>query len=146
MGRMRRTYEEALEAGAFPGSRRVSNEEVARRHRAGQEVNMEAIARVREVLCALGVKPVNFIRYVPFGVRLARICRQHESLTRENLARGLVREWEMRLARRGAELNPPDRAVLVGICEMGFGIRLERGERAVTTLNRVYSCPVASAR
>ena len=122
-------YELALIDGSAPSAKYASHEEVARRYRAGMNRSLAALAGLRRVLQELGVDPLFFPRYVPFGVRLARICRNYEAATRENLARGLVREWEMRLGWSGMTPNPPDRTVLLGICERGFGIRLKEGER-----------------
>ena len=81
------------------------------------------------MLLGLGVDVAFVPRYLSFAVRLARICRDYEMATRENLIRGLVREWEMRLSSSGVTPNPPDREVLLRICESGFGIRLKDWER-----------------
>ena len=124
-------YELALTHGSATHAKYASSEEMARRYRDGMAVSLKAAAQVRDVLQRLGVNPLYFPRYMPFGVRLARICRKYEAATRENLARGLIREWEMRLGWTGVTPNPPDRTVLLGICERGFGVKLGRAKSDV---------------
>ena len=114
----------ALERGTARRAKRAPNEVVAQRYREGVERGLNEIARVRAVLLDLGVNPRYYVRYIPFGQALARICRNYEMATRENLVRGLIREWEMRLGWTGVTPSPPDRTVLLDICEMGFGVKL----------------------
>ena len=122
--RMTTRFAFALERGTARRAKRASNEVVAQRYREGVERGLSEIARVRAVLQDLGVSPQYFVRYIPFGQALARICRNYEMATRENLVRGLIREWEMRLGWTEVTPNPPDRTVLLGICEVGFGVKL----------------------
>ncbi|MCX6844801.1 MAG: hypothetical protein NTX53_21265 [candidate division WOR-3 bacterium] len=122
-------YELALIDGSAPPAKYASKQEVARRYRAGMNRSLAALAGLRRVLQELGVDPIFFPRYLPFGQRLAKLCRKYEAATRENLVRGLVREWEMRLGWGGVSPNPPDRVVLLGICELGFGIKLDEPAR-----------------
>jgi hypothetical protein len=122
--RMSKRFALALERGTAKRAKWASNEVVAQRYREGVERGFGEIARVRAVLVDLGVSPQYFARYIPFGQALARICRDYEMATRENLVRGLIREWEMRLGWTGVTPNPPDRTVLLAICERGFGVKL----------------------
>jgi hypothetical protein len=122
--RMSTRFALALERGTARRAKRAPNGVVVQRYREGVERGFGEIARVRAVLQELGVSPQYYVRYIPFGQALARYCRKYEGATRENLARGLVREWEMRLSWTGVTPNPPDRAVLLGICELGFGVKL----------------------
>jgi len=122
--RMTTRFAFALERGTARRAKRASNEVVAQRYREGVERGLSEIARVRAVLQDLGVSPQYFVRYIPFGQALARVCRNYEMATRENLVRGLIREWEMRLGWTDVTPNPPDRTVLLGICELGFGVKL----------------------
>ena len=122
--RMTTRFAFALERGTARRAKRASNEVVAQRYREGVERGLSEIARVRAVLQDLGVSPQYFVRYIPFGQALARVCRNYEMATRENYVRGLIREWEMRLRWTGVTPNPPDRTVLLGICEQGFGVKL----------------------
>jgi hypothetical protein len=124
--RMSIKYELALDRGTARGAKRASNKDVAQRYREGMEHSMAAVARVRSVLQGLGVNPLNYIRYVPFGQMLARFTRRYSALTLENLARGLVREWELRLSHYGVAVDPPDSVVLRAVCEGAFGIRVDR--------------------
>ncbi|MCX6841250.1 MAG: hypothetical protein NTX53_03050 [candidate division WOR-3 bacterium] len=124
-----RGYELALSNGTATGAKYASHEEVARRFREGVDRCQAERAGLRRLLVGLGVDPTLHRRYVPFGQRLAKICRNHESATRENLVRGLLREWEMRLSYSGATPSQPDRDVLRRICESGFGIRMKDWER-----------------
>jgi hypothetical protein len=128
--RMTTRFALALERGTAQRAKRASNEEVTRRYREGVERGMSEIARVRAVLQDLGVNPQYYVRYIPFGQALARICRNYEMATRENLVRGLIREWEMRLGWTEVTPNPPDRTVLLGICELGFGVKLGQWVRS----------------
>ncbi len=123
--RMTTRFALALKRGTARRAKRASNEEVAQRFREGVERGLNDVARLRALLADLGVDPQYYVRYIPFGQALARYCRNYEGATRENLARGLIREWMMRLGWSDVTPNPPDRTVLVGICESGFGIRMK---------------------
>lgn len=121
-------YGKALAKGEFPRGRLAPDSLVVQRFREGMEQSMDALERVRRALDELGVGRLHHARYMPFGSMLARFSRRYSSLTLAQLAAGLVSEWEMRLSRDGAE--PQDRAVLEGICRLGFGIRLKAAERS----------------
>jgi hypothetical protein len=125
--RMGARFERALDAGTGSRAKHAPNGVVARRYRAGMEECIEAVARVRGVLQELGVAPRFYFRYLPFGQTLARFSRTYSHLTLENVARGLLREWELRLSYHGAETDPPDGVVLRAICERAFGIRFRQG-------------------
>ena len=118
-----RGYEAALVKGTAPAAKYASYAEVARRYRDGVERSFAEKDDLRRMLLGIGVDVAFVPRYLSFAVRLARICRDYEMATRENLIRGLVREWEMRLSFTGVTPNPPDREVLLRICELGFGIK-----------------------
>lgn len=124
-----RGYEAALVKGTAPAAKYASHAEVARRYREGIERSLAEKDSLRRMLLGLDVDVAFVPRYLSFALKLARICRDYEMATRENLVRGLVREWEMRLSSSNVTPNPSDRDVLLRICEKGFGIRLKDRER-----------------
>jgi hypothetical protein len=124
-----RGYEAALMKGTAPAARYASHAEVARRYREGMDRSLAEKDDLRRMLLRIGVDVVFVPRYLPFAVRLARICRDYEMATRENLIRGLVREWEMRLSYSRVTPSQPDRDILLRICETGFGIRMKDWDR-----------------
>jgi hypothetical protein len=119
-----RGYESALVKGTAPAAKYASHAEVARRYRDGVERSFAEKDDLRRMLLRIGVDVAFVPRYLSFAVRLARICRNYEMATRENLVRGLIREWETRLSFSGVTPSQPDREVLLRICELGFGVKL----------------------
>ena len=118
-------YRLALTSGRAGRARFVPAKVQMQRWEAGMSVSVEAVALVKRVLLGIGVPSEHVIRYIPFGMRLAHICRRHEAQTRVNLAQALVREWEGRLALRPAYVPFPDSVVLREVCRRGFGIEFE---------------------
>jgi hypothetical protein len=119
-----RNYESALVKGTAQAAKYASHAEVARRYRDGMERSFAEKDDLRRMLLRIGVDVALVPRYLSFAVRLARICRNYEMATRENLVRGLMREWEMRLSFSGVTPSQPDCEVLLRICELGFGVKL----------------------
>jgi len=93
--------------------------------------SIEAVALVKRVLLEIGVRSEHLMRYIPFGMRLARICRRHVGQTRANLALAVVRQWVGRLSLRRALLPVPDSVVLFEVCRRGFGIDFDSEEVAL---------------
>ena len=120
-----RGYEAALIKGTAPAGRYASHAEVARRYREGMDRSLAEKDDLRRMLLRTGVDVVFVPRYLTFAVRLARICRDYRMATRENLVRGLVREWVMRLSYSQTTPCQPDRDILLRVCELEFGIRLK---------------------
>ncbi|MCX6842759.1 MAG: hypothetical protein NTX53_10800 [candidate division WOR-3 bacterium] len=120
-----RNYESALVKGTAPAAKYRSHEEVARRFREGIDRSLAEKDSLRRMLLGLDVDVALVPRYLSFTFRLARICQNYEAATRENLVRGLVREWELRLSFSRVRPSQPDREVLQRICESGFGVRLK---------------------
>jgi len=123
--RMSERYRQALTSGRGEKARFAPPELQAQRYEAGMRRSLDAVALVKRVLLRIGVPSEHVIRYIPFGMRLAHICRRHEAQTRVNLAQALVREWEGRLALRPAYVPFPDSVVLREVCRRGFGIEFE---------------------
>jgi hypothetical protein len=111
----------------MPAPRYASPAEVARRYREGMDRSLAEKDDLRRMLLRVGVD-VEFVpRYLSFAVKLARILRNYEWATRDDLVRGLLREWEMRLSFSRKKPSQPDPEVLRRICEEGFGIRFRKG-------------------